>query len=532
MWPAGGVTAGEAHRRNPTGLAAGMTGVAPATYLGEAVESRGIDPPGVTVGMAPGWVASASVMVLLAAAAAPQSAAATTAVAPSAESPAAAISSPGSPGSADLAATAPSAAPGTRGLESARSVRGRRDTSVVGWRTQPRAVVLGRSLKTRVRVQSGKRYIRRTVVVQQKLPLQRWMSVRDRTNSRGWLRLRLRAEFAGITVYRLKVRPEHGFRKVVTGSKSLLGLSDYGPKPDSGTQPSPTEEQSPDTSTDPAPVTRPREDSAGGDLCEPPATYSVSGFVSHPELSEISGMVASRNANSTYWVHNDSGNGADLFALSANGGIRGRVAILGAPATDWEDIARGPGPRRGVDYLFVADIGDNLRARGSILVHRFEEPAFDSGSVSAADYDTFELTYPDGPHDAETLLVDPIGGELVIMTKEWDGSSRIYSAGPFAVGSASTELRFRGAVQLGVLATAGDVSADGTRVLLRSYADIRGWQRDPAGPLWQAFTEPGCAMASADENQGEAVAFTADGDGYATISEGRFSPINTFTFPG
>lgn len=403
---------------------------------------------------------------------------------------------------------------------------------MVGWRTQPRAVLLGRSLKTRVRVQSGKKYIRRTVVVQQKLPLQQWRSVRHRTSSRGWLRLRLRADFAGITVYRLKVRPERGFRKVVTGGKSLLGLADFGPKPDPGPQPSPTEEQSPDTSTDPAPVTPPPEDSGGGDLCEPPAIYTVSGLVSDPELSEISGMVASRSANRTYWVHNDSGNDADLFALTASGESRGTVALVGAPATDWEDIARGPGPRRGVDYLFVGDIGDNLRARSSVLVHRLEEPAFDSGSVSAADYDTFELTYPDGPHDAETLMVDPVRGELVIMTKEWDGSSRIYSVGPFAAGSTSAELRYRGTVQLGGLVTAGDVSADGTRVLLRSYADIRGWQRDPARPLWQAFAEPGCAMASPDENQGEAIAFTADGDGYATIGEGRFRPINTFTFPG
>lgn len=510
-----------------------MTEAAPATYLGQVVESDGTGPSGVAVGMVVRLGSSASAVVLLATAVSPQAATATTAAAALSGSPAAGTASAAS---TSVAARAPAAATvatvATQGVAPARGAAGRRDTSVVGWRTQPRALLLGRSLKTRVRVQSGNRYVRRTVVLQQKLPLQQWRSLRgDRTSPRGWLRLRLRADFAGITIYRLKVRPERGFRKTVTGSKSLLGLADYGSKPYPDQEAPPSKEPSPDTTTGPSPAPQIPE-GPGGDLCEPPATHAVSGFVQSPELSEISGMVASRNANRTFWVHNDSGNDADLFALSANGDTRGAVALVGAPATDWEDIARGPGPRRGVDYLFVADIGDNLRARGSVLVHRLEEPAFDSGAVPADDYDTFELTYPDGPHDAETLLVDPVRGELVIMTKEWDGSSRIYSAGPFTAGGASAELQFRGTVHLGGPATGGDVSVDGSRVLLRTYADIRGWQRDPIEPLWRAFAEPGCAMAGVDENQGEAVAFTASGDGYATIGEGRFRAINTFTFPG
>jgi hypothetical protein len=38
-------------------------------------------------------------------------------------------------------------------------------------------------------------------------------------------------------------------------------------------------------------------------------------------------------------------------------------------------------------------------------------------------------------------------------------------------------------------------------------------------------------MSDRIESQGEAIAFTASGDGYLTVSEGVESAINRFTFP-
>ena len=72
--------------------------------------------------------------------------------------------------------------------------------------------------------------------------------------------------------------------------------------------------------------------------------------------------------------------------------------------------------------LFIADIGDNLAQQDS------------SGSTSSdpqasgltVDVRAWDFRYPDGPHDAETLLVNE-NGRLFIVTKRGDGGA-VYAA--------------------------------------------------------------------------------------------------------
>ena len=103
------------------------------------------------------------------------------------------------------------------------------------------------------------------------------------------------------------------------------------------------------------------------------------GTVRSPALDELSGIVASRSRPGTYWVVNDSGGGARVYAIGASGRLRQTVRVIGAPAVDWEDVALGPGPRAGIDYLYLADIGDNLARRRQIEVARIPEPAHSKG---------------------------------------------------------------------------------------------------------------------------------------------------------
>ncbi len=44
------------------------------------------------------------------------------------------------------------------------------------------------------------------------------------------------------------------------------------------------------------------------------------------------------------------------------------------------------------------------------------------------DVDPLELAYPDGPRDAEALLVDPRTGDLIVITKDVLGASEVYVA--------------------------------------------------------------------------------------------------------
>lgn len=71
-------------------------------------------------------------------------------------------------------------------------------------------------------------------------------------------------------------------------------------------------------------------------------TPEVPGRVAEP-LREVSGIVASRTRPGSFWVHNDSGDSARLFRIDRRAQVEAEVAVVGARAFDWEDIAR---PRR------------------------------------------------------------------------------------------------------------------------------------------------------------------------------------------
>ena len=77
-------------------------------------------------------------------------------------------------------------------------------------------------------------------------------------------------------------------------------------------------------------------------------------------------------------------------------------------------------------------------------------------------------------------------------------------------------------------ATGGDVSPDGSKLLIRGYANASLWQRPADGQLWQALATPAIVVPLVAEPQGEAICFDADGLGYYTTSEGAHQPIHYF----
>jgi len=265
---------------------------------------------------------------------------------------------------------------------------------------------------------------------------------------------------------------------------------------------------------------------------DPPVVASV-------ELREISGVAASRQHPGLLWAHNDSGSAAELHLVGPDGSDLGAWPFLRTLALDWEDIALGPGPG-GAEHLYVGDIGDNLTFRPVVRVHRVREPA-DTGSPVPLEVDTFVFSYPDGPHDAESLFVDPIGGQIHVATKAADGSAPgLYRSPASAAPGDTIELERAGALavpgpaggpggeQSVPIATAASISPDGTVVAVRTLDDVLLWDRDPSESVADALTRPPCVAPSADEKQGEAVDLLPDGTGYVTISEGTNPAINHF----
>jgi len=244
------------------------------------------------------------------------------------------------------------------------------------------------------------------------------------------------------------------------------------------------------------------------------------------EVVEASGIAVVPGTDGPVWMHNDSGDKARVFSVVD--GDRVTVhEVPGAEAVDWEDMAAGPDGQ-----VYVGDIGDNDAERESITVYRFPppDPATDG---PAADVATTTLTYEDGPHNAEALLIDPVDQELVIVTKS-DGVVGVYAA-PLAFADEAVlervgEVDTHGLGPLG-LVTGGDISPDGSAVLLRTYGGGLLYRRPAGKPAVSAFAERPCKVPTGLEIQGEAIAFTGKGDGYLTIGEGQDPTISGFAAP-
>lgn len=136
--------------------------------------------------------------------------------------------------------------------------------------------------------------------------------------------------------------------------------------------------------------------------------------VDEPKLTESSGLAASRIRVGHFWSHNDSGGQPRLFAFNANGKSTGGVKLKSARAKDWEDLAAYTD--HVVPRLVAADCGDNLAQRDEITLYAFDEPDPEKKTVND-DYQTWIITYPDGPRNCEAIAVDSQRRRLYLVTK-------------------------------------------------------------------------------------------------------------------
>lgn len=260
-------------------------------------------------------------------------------------------------------------------------------------------------------------------------------------------------------------------------------------------------------------------------------------------LDEASGLAASRRNPDVLWSHNDSGSGPELHAFTPRltGGQLGTFRLDGADATDWEDLAVGPGPDPALTYVYVGDIGDNGRDRDTVQVYRVAEPAvaagggaFQGGRISAVE--RFELQYPNGPRDAEALMVDPVQGDVYVVVKDGSGATPVYRAAAPLVAGAPNAMTEVAVLSFGVaplagdtLVTAADITADGSEIAIRTYDAAFAWRRVAGASIADALATDPCPIPQAAEGQGEAFGYWQDGQGYFTVGEGSATWVNSYS---
>ncbi|WP_214069954.1 hypothetical protein [Mucilaginibacter sp. dw_454] len=265
------------------------------------------------------------------------------------------------------------------------------------------------------------------------------------------------------------------------------------------------------------------------------------GTLQDKAMDETSGIAASSVNKDIYYVHNDSGDTSRFFAITPEGKLITTLYYKGDPTErlgvkDCEDIAVGPGPDKNKSYVYVGDIGDNSAVRKYLTVYRVPEQSSwtKGGNINVA-ATPIHLKYPDGPKDAETLMIDPIQKLIYIVSKRHDTVSVYtsplnYKAGDTVMLTHRAKLFFKGYKPFKWI-TAGDVSKDGKQVLLRSYEKVYYWKREANEPMWQTLQRTPAEPEYKQEKQGEAIGFTPDGRGYYTTSEGVYAPIYFYKTP-
>lgn len=220
-------------------------------------------------------------------------------------------------------------------------------------------------------------------------------------------------------------------------------------------------------------------------------------------IAESSGLVALPDG--LFATTNDSGDAGRVFTVDGQGRTVGVTTWADEP-TDVEALAPA-----GDNAVWVGDTGDNRASRDSIQVARVPVGSGDRD----ADVPVYDLVYPDGAHDAETLLAGP-DGRLYVVTKGFLGGS-VYAA-PAKLDAGRPNRLEQIGPEGGVLpmATDGSFLPDGRQVLVRGYVsavlyDFPTFDRVRSIPL-------------PAEHQGEGLAVAADGSVYLS-SEGVRSDV-------
>lgn len=252
-------------------------------------------------------------------------------------------------------------------------------------------------------------------------------------------------------------------------------------------------------------------------------------------LDEASGLVQSRSNPFYFWSHNDSGGDPTLYLISRDGADSGRYELGGAANIDWEDMAIGPGPTDGVNYLFAGDIGDNSAVRSNLTIYRVPEPDVSQvGSVNLpanatlSNVEAIRFVYEDGARDAEALFVDPSTKDIYIISKR-EPSVILYRL-PFPQSTSEQNTAERVMVLPFTFITAADISPSGNEILIKNYQNVYLWQKTGNQTIQQLLATEPSRLNYTPEPQGEAIAWAVDESGYFTISESDGDPVAIFRY--
>ena len=237
------------------------------------------------------------------------------------------------------------------------------------------------------------------------------------------------------------------------------------------------------------------------------AAGTVAFTIRDSRITENSGM-ARDTTNGVYWTVDDSGSVGVVYGVDGTGQVKGVLRYNALPV-DTEAVAWSR------NRLYVGDIGDNTGTRKTIRVYWFDDP---SPNDRTRTYRAWDFRYPDGPHDAETLLVSP-SGRLYVATKELRGG--LYRAPEAPSASGVNQLTRVGDVPSTL--TDGVYLPGGRQIAYLTYAKVL---------VLDAASGAERGSADVGVTQAEALAVGLDGTSLLVGGEGRSSKVASMPVPG
>ncbi|PKL81212.1 MAG: hypothetical protein CVV25_00260 [Ignavibacteriae bacterium HGW-Ignavibacteriae-4] len=257
------------------------------------------------------------------------------------------------------------------------------------------------------------------------------------------------------------------------------------------------------------------------------------GTIEYTKLDENSGMVVGIENPDIIWAIND-GSANEIYGFGKNGKsktiLNFKKSLL-QDNSDVEDI--GIIILNNTVYLVLSDIGDNDGNRSSCFLYFVPEPksTFLSREVEIKSNDILiiEFQYEDGPRDAECFFVDPDGNNLLVVTKR-EKNARLYNVplnfnGQSMIAEFILDFPFGNNSDEGYTGvTAGDISKDGNKILIKDYNNLWYFERLDKEHLTNTFSRDPVRIDTYiyslnDEPQGEAICWDNDNHGFFTASE-------------
>ncbi len=263
----------------------------------------------------------------------------------------------------------------------------------------------------------------------------------------------------------------------------------------------------------------------------------VIGTIKSPDITESSGIAASRCQNGVLWTHNDSGDDAFIFAINLKGDSLGTWKVPNGQNIDWEDIAAYK-DNRGKCFIYIGEIGDNKAKREEHAIYRIAEPVVTPDAarssrqapLTAPGTSVIRFSYPERNSDAETLMVNPKNGDIYVITKRISGPAGVFRIKPEF--ERADPVKAEKVAELSVPAipngflTGGDISPDGRHVIICDYTQAYEYTLPKNAvdfdEVWKQTPE---SVDRGQLKQGEAVCYNVDGTAIFLTSEGKNSPL-------